>query len=68
MKSTIKLTRQSSLTVEPSAGGVRLGLHGIKETVAVVDLTPDQIGALIFGIEAAEEAARIAQERSTATA
>lgn len=68
MKSTIKLTRQSSITVEPSAEGVKLGLHGIKETVAVVELTPDQIGALLFAIESAAEAAQIARDRATATA
>ncbi len=68
MKSTIKLTRQSNITVEPSTEGVKLGLHGILETVAVVNLTPDQIGALLFAIESAAEAAQIAQDRDSLAA
>jgi hypothetical protein len=63
MKTTIKLTKSSHLTIEPGGQGVRLGLHGLQETVAVLDLTPDQIGALIFALEVAEEAAQIAAAR-----
>lgn len=68
MKSTIKITRQSSITVEPTAAGVKLGIHGLKETVAVIELTADQVGALLFAIEAAAEVAQIAQDRANATA
>lgn len=75
MKTTIKLTPGKSLTVEPCAkrGGViatlGLELFGIKTSEAV-HLTPDQCGALIFGLEQAlpmqdqHHAARAAFEAS----
>lgn len=69
MKSTIKLARCSHITVEPApAAAVKLGIHGIQETVAVVTLTQDQIGALLFALESAADAAQIAHDRTTATA
>ncbi len=63
MKTTIKLARCSSLTVEPGQKCVKLGLHGITDTVAVLELTPDQVGAMLFAIECAADAANIAQDR-----
>ena len=68
MKTTIKLAPCSSLTVEPGQRSVKLGLHAIKDTIAVVELTPDQVGALLFAIECAAEAAHIADERDSTTA
>ena len=66
MKSTIMLAPCAKLTIEPSAGSVKLGLHGIVDTVAVVTLTPDQVGALLFAIEQAAEAVEIAEQRLAA--
>jgi hypothetical protein len=66
MKTTIKLSRVSSITIKPNGAGVQLGLHGITETVAVVELNADQVGALLFAIEQAAEAAQIAQDRAAA--
>lgn len=66
MKTTIKLGLCSSVTVKPNGEGVQVGIHGIQETVAVIELTQDQAGALIFAIEQAAEAAAIAQDRATA--
>lgn len=68
MKTTVKLTRCSHLTIEPAGEAVKLGLHGIGETVAVLELTQDQAGALIFALEQAAEAATIAADRATAAA
>lgn len=62
MKTTIKTGICSSLIVQPSTKGMKLALNGITDTVAVVDLTPDQAGALIFGIEQALEAAGIQRD------
>ncbi len=66
MKSTIKLAPCAKLTIEPSAGSIKLGLHGIVDTVAVVNLTPDQVGALLFAIEQAAESVEIARMREAA--
>lgn len=75
MKTTIKLGASKSLTVEPCAkrGGViatlALEMFGIKTSEAV-HLSPDQCGALIFGLEQAmpmkdqHHAARAAFEAS----
>lgn len=58
MKTTVKLSPTKSITVEPAGkhckGGIIATLNfevfGIKSTEAMT-LTPDQCGALIFGIE-----------------
>jgi hypothetical protein len=58
MKTTIKLGAGKSLTVEPYALGpgvratIGFELFGVKQTQCI-NLTPDQCGALIFGLEAA---------------
>lgn len=57
MKTTIKLSPGKSLSVEPcKIGGVIATLNfemfGIKSSEAMT-LTPDQCGALIFGLEQA---------------
>lgn len=75
MKTTIKLPGAKSLTVEPCAkrGGViatiAFEMFGIKSSESM-HLTPDQCGALIFGLEQAipmkdqHHAARAAFEAS----
>lgn len=68
MRSTIKTGIGSSVTVEPSPNGARLGLHGILSTVAVMDMTPDQAGALIFALEMAIEVHEVRQQRMKAVA
>ena len=59
MKTTIKLTREKALTVEPCTKGglVQLAIrYGIQTTsLEGVFLTPDQAAALIFGLEMALE-------------
>lgn len=60
MKTTIKLTPSKSLTVEPCIKGagiiatLNLEMFGIK-TSESMHLTPDQCGALLFGVEQALE-------------
>lgn len=65
MKTTIKLTQQSRLTVYPakSGEGLHIAIEGIQETVAVLNLTPDMAGALIFALEQACEANEKASQR-----
>jgi hypothetical protein len=65
MKTTIKLTQQSRMTVYPakSGEGVQIAIEGIQETVAVLNLTPDMAGALIFALEQACEANETASQR-----
>lgn len=65
MKTTVRLTPNLRITVEPAADGiVRMGIHSGVETRALIELTPDQSGALVFGIEQAEIAAYVAQQRA----
>lgn len=70
MKSTIKLTQNKSLIVQPcKGGGVTIDLacrFEFMEGPTAFHLTPDQAGALIFALEQAAEAAQIAQERAAA--
>lgn len=61
MKTTIK-TAHGKVTAEPLLdGAVQLTVDQGMD-YATVELTPDQIGALIFGIERAAEAAQIAHQ------
>lgn len=58
MKTTVKLSPSKSITVEPAGkncnGGIIATLNfemfGIKSSEAMI-MTPDQCGALLFGIE-----------------
>jgi hypothetical protein len=73
MKTTIKLSETRSIYVEPVDGGVLLvsvfkNIEGITQPNVIGVLTPDQIGALIFGLEAAEEASQIHQQRAASVA
>jgi len=66
MKTTVKLTQTIRATVSPTkTGGVLLELGG-DEYPVTFHLTPDQCGALIFGMEQALETAAIATTRETA--
>lgn len=66
MRTTVKLTQTIRATVSPTkAGGVLLELGGDEHPVTF-HLTPDQCGALIFGMEQALETAAIATTRETA--
>lgn len=73
MKTTIKLSATRSIHVEPVKDGVLLtsvftNIEGITQPHILGVLTPDQIGALIFGLEAAEEAHQINQHRAASVA
>lgn len=72
MRTTVKLSAEQAITVEPGEdGGVILSivtLGGQYTSREVIGLTADRAGALLFGIEQAGEAARIAQERASLTA
>ncbi|CDN87502.1 hypothetical protein [Hydrogenophaga intermedia] len=64
MKTTIKLTAGRALVVQPAPGkGVRVDVTLAGVVVAGDVLTPDQTGALLFGLEQAAEAAGIAADR-----
>ncbi len=73
MKTTIK-AHMKDVEVRPNAGVsgyVDLALWGEKDQWGVrsysgVSLSPDQVGALLFGLEQAAEAADIAKERVAA--
>ena len=69
MKTTIKLTTSTAMTIEPAAGGVLLVIDantGLPRHERFIHLSQDQAGALIFALEQAAEAAKIAQERLAA--
>jgi hypothetical protein len=63
MKTTIKLTPTMRLVVQPAAkvGGISLEFtHGTTTTTSEAwHLTPDQAGALIFGMEQALETMQV---------
>lgn len=69
MKSTIKLSTSRRVVTQPTSGGVLLSLDSRDALTnewhegATFVLTPEQVGALLFGLESAAEAARIAAER-----
>lgn len=72
MKSTIKLSASQRVVTQPTAAGVLFTLECKNqfnqqwcERMDFV-MTPDQVGALLFGLESAGEAARIASERAAA--
>lgn len=72
MKSTIK-TGTRAITVQPSKltpGSVCIELvpNPLNDLGMSATLTQDQIGALIFGLEQAAEAAEISQHRLTSVA
>ncbi len=60
MKTTIAISTSERVIVEPKNGGVTLYTGHHNQPIV---LTPDQAGALIFGLEQATEAAQIAREK-----
>lgn len=65
MKTTIKGAASTAIVVQPGpAGTVAVDLTVFRVGVAGLCLTQDQIGALLFGLESAAEASRIAMERA----
>ena len=64
MKTTIKLGKAKSIIVKPSPRGLSFEVC-VAGVVLVCDhLTPDQCGALMFGMETALEVGRLANERA----
>lgn len=73
MKTTVKLAKHQSISVSPCIFGVRIEIKTCNAdgaaSVDAYNLTPDQCGALLFGIEQAAEVCRIkAERRAGATA
>lgn len=65
MKTTIKGAASTAIVVQPGPSGtVAIDVTVFRVGVVGLCLTPDQVGALLFGLESAAEAARIAQERA----
>jgi hypothetical protein len=64
MKTTVK-THNKKIVVQPSlvAGFIELNLLGDFGYLTGTTLTPDQAGALIFGLEQALEAQDVAMQR-----
>ncbi|WP_288254056.1 hypothetical protein [uncultured Hydrogenophaga sp.] len=63
MKTTIKLSAGRALVVQPQGAGVRVDLTFGGVVMGGDVLTPDQAGALLFGLEQAAEAAGMAADR-----
>lgn len=73
MKTTIKLTTDREIVIQPSKvtpGHVSVIFENRASAIGQwgVTLTPDQVGALLFALESAADAAEIAQQRTDATA
>lgn len=68
MKTTIKLGGGKAVIVQPgSKAGVLVEFMFGGVSVGRDELTPDQCGALMFGIEQALEVAGVAQDRAAAS-
>ncbi len=68
MKTTIKLTASKAIVINPCiTGGVVFELTEkggeAQHALQAVSLTPDQVGALIFSLETAAQAAQIRAQR-----
>ena len=64
MKTTIKLGAARAITVQPAPNGVRVDLSLSGVVIGGDNITADQAGALIFGIEQALEQATLASQRA----
>ena len=64
MKTTIKLGAARSIIVTPAPNGVRVDLTMAGVVIGGDNITEDQAGALMFGIEQALEKSRIERERA----
>ncbi len=65
MKTTVKLEAFKALVIEPAKDGVRMSIQVGGVIVGGFVLTADQIGAAMFGVEVAAEAAGIAAQRAS---
>ncbi len=69
MKTTVNLGESRRFITQPTKGGILLSMEGRDQITgkwyegAVFHFTPDQVGALAFGMEAATEAAMTAAQR-----
>jgi len=59
MKTTVKLGAGRAVTIEPGEEGVRIAYEIWGVPLEASEITPDQAGALLFGIEQALEAVRV---------
>lgn len=64
MKTTVKLGAGKAIVVSPAPGGVRVDLTVAGVVMGGDRMTPDQCGALIFGIEQALEKGQIEADRT----
>lgn len=64
MKTTIKLGAARSIVITPAPNGVRVDLTMAGVVIGGDNITEDQAGALMFGIEQALEKGRIERERA----
>jgi hypothetical protein len=55
MKTTVALGAKKAIVIKPSVRGIRVDLTLAGVSIGGDDITPDQAGALIFGIEQAME-------------
>ena len=70
MKTTIKITRDSSISAEPTPTGIRLAKvnGGVFKSTEITDLSIDQCEAFIFALEMALETLHTAARREVVTA
>lgn len=66
MKTTVKLDTMRAVVIQPDPKGVRLAMTVGSIEVGSFVLGADQIGAVMFGVEQAAEAAGIAKDRAAA--
>jgi hypothetical protein len=64
MKTTVKLDTMRAVVIQPDPKGVRLAVTVGSIEVGSFVLGADQIGAVLFGVEQAAEAAGIARARA----
>ncbi|WP_295375605.1 hypothetical protein [uncultured Pseudacidovorax sp.] len=66
MKTTVKLDNLKDVVIEPQGSGVRLTIRMSRIPLGDLTLTADQVGAVLFGMEQAAEAAQIEQQARAA--
>lgn len=64
MKLTLKIDETQAVAVEPEGEGVRLTMLRLRKPYATVQLNQPTLGALLFAIEQAADAAAIASDRA----
>lgn len=68
MKNTIKLSGGRAIVVAPQKEGVRIDVTFAGVVMAGDVLSADQVGVLLFALETAADAVRVAQDRAAAGA